>query len=146
MQSGTAAPGPTTTGQALVLVCDDTEPIRRLVRINLELAGFAVEEATDGHEAMARLIDPELPVPAVVVIDSQMSPYDGWWAIAAIRSHHRLDEMPVLLVTANVAEHVGPETTVAGFDGVVGKPFDPDELVTAVSRLADGGRATHSGQ
>jgi CheY-like chemotaxis protein len=126
-------------------VCDDTEPIRRLVRINLELAGFEVEEAEDGHEAMARLIDPDLRVPAVVVLDSQMSPYDGWWAIAAIRSHPRLDAMPVLLVTANVAEHVGPETTVAGFDGVVGKPFDPDELVAAVSRLAEAGRAPDVG-
>ncbi len=141
MQSGTrdAPPAP------LVLVCDDTEQIRRLVRINLELAGFDVEEASDGHEAMARLIDVENRVPSVVVIDSQMSPYDGWWAIAAIRSHHRLDRMPVLLVTANVAEHVGPETTVAGFDGVVGKPFDPDELVAAVSRLVEGGRASHHG-
>ena len=125
-------------------MCDDTEPIRRLVRINLELAGFEVEEAEDGHEAMARLIDPDLRVPAVVVLDSQMSPYDGWWAIAAIRSHPRLDAMPVLLVTAN-AEHVGPETTVAGFDGVVGKPFDPDELVAAVSRLAEAGRAPDVG-
>jgi CheY-like chemotaxis protein len=142
MQSGTEAPGPA----PLVLVCDDTEPIRRLVRINLELAGFEVEEAADGHEAMARLIDPERRVPTVVVLDSQMSPYDGWWAIAAIRSHPRLDEMPVLLVTANVAEHVGPETVVAGFDGVVGKPFDPDELTEAVSRLAAGGRASHPGQ
>jgi CheY-like chemotaxis protein len=140
-------PGTGAAGQAsLVLVCDDTEQIRRLVRINLELAGFEVEEASDGHEAMARLIDVESRVPSVVVIDSQMSPYDGWWAIAAIRSHHRLDAMPVLLVTANVAEHVGPETTVAGFDGVVGKPFDPDELVDAVSRLAVGGRASDPGQ
>ncbi len=141
MQSGTGDAG----AAPLVLVCDDTEQIRRLVRINLELAGFEVEEASDGHEAMARLIDVDNRVPAVVVIDSQMSPYDGWWAIAAIRSHHRLDQMPVLLVTANVAEHVGPETTVAGFDGVVGKPFDPDELVAAVSRLVEGGRAHHGG-
>lgn len=140
MQSGTAGPAP------LVLVCDDTEPIRRLVRINLELAGYEVEEASDGHEAMARLIDVERTVPAVVVIDSQMSPYDGWWAIAAIRSHHRLDAMPVLLVTANVAEHVGPETISAGFDGVVGKPFDPDQLVAAVSHLAEWGRGPQTGQ
>ena len=80
MQSGTGASGP----PPFVLVCDDTEPIRRLLKINLELAGFLVEEAADGHEAMARLIDPERPRPDVIVLDSEMAPYDGWWAIAAI--------------------------------------------------------------
>ena len=136
MQSGTGACGPAPR----VLVCDDTEPIRRLLRINLELAGFAVEEAADGHEAMARLIDPELPAPDVIVLDSEMAPYDGWWAIAAIRSHPRLDPVPVVLVTGSVVAHDAPEADDAGFDAFVTKPFDPDDLVEAVSRLAAGGR------
>ena len=130
----------------LVLVCDDTEPIRRLVRINLEIVGFVVEEASDGHEAMARLIDPLLDPPSVIVLDSQMSPYDGWWAIAAIRSHPRLDGVPVLLLTASVMSHTLPEATDAGFDAFLAKPFDPDALVRAVSRLADAGRAPPRGQ
>ena len=100
MQSGTGASG----AGPLVLVCDDVEAIRRLVRINLELAGFAVEEAADGHEAMARLIDPDRAVPGVIVLDSEMAPYDGWWAIAAIRSHPRLDPVPVLLLTGSVVD------------------------------------------
>jgi CheY-like chemotaxis protein len=137
MQSGPGARG---AASPLVLVCDDTEPIRRLMRINLELGGFAVEEAGDGHEAMARLIDPERPAPDVIVLDSQMAPYDGWWAIAAIRSHPRLDLVPVLLVTAAVAVHDAPEASGAGFDGFISKPFDPDQLVEAVSRLAAAGR------
>ena len=136
-------PGTEGTGSApLVLICDDVEPIRRLVRINLELAGFEVDEATDGHEAMARLIDVSLRRPDVVVLDSQMAPYDGWWAIAAIRSHPRLDPVPVLLVTAAASDHARYEVNEAGFDGIVTKPFDPDELVAAVSRLAASGRAT----
>ncbi|GAA4400655.1 hypothetical protein GCM10023168_09630 [Fodinibacter luteus] len=138
MQSGTG-----TEGLApLVLVCDDTEPIRRLLRINLELAGFRVEEAADGHEAMARLIDPVAQRPAVIVLDSEMAPYDGWWAIAAIRAHPRLDPVPVVLVTASVMHHDAPGATDAGFDAFVSKPFDPDELVEAVSRLAEDGRGT----
>ena len=76
--------------------------------------GFDVEEAADGHEAMARLIDPELPRPAVIVLDSEMAPYDGWWAIAAIRSHPRLDPVPVLLVTGSVVAHDAPEASDAG--------------------------------
>lgn len=137
MQPGTegGAPAP------LVLICDDVEPIRRLMRINLELAGFDVDEAADGHAAMARLIDPLAPRPDVIVLDSQMAPYDGWWAIAAIRAHHRLDDVPVLLVTAAASDHARYEVDEAGFDGIVTKPFDPDELVEAVSRRAASGRA-----
>ena len=70
-----------------------------------------------------------------------MARYDGWWAIAAIRSHPRLDPVPVLLVTGSVITHDAPEATGAGFDGFLSKPFDPDALVTAVSRLAEAGRA-----
>ena len=138
MQSGRGAEG----DAPLVLVCDDTEPIRRLLRINLELAGFLVEEAADGHEAMARLIDPLAQRPTVIVLDSQMSPYDGWWAIAAIRSHPRLDPVPVVLLTAAVITHDEPGASDAGFDAFVAKPFDPDELVGAVSRLAERGRGS----
>jgi len=141
MQTGTDARGPAPRA----LVCDDTEAIRRLLRINLELAGFDVEEAADGHEAMARLIDSVQPRPDVIVLDSEMAPYDGWWAIAAIRSHPRLDPVPVLLVTGSVVVHDAPEASGAGFDGFISKPFDPDELVEAVSRLAAAGRAPGGG-
>jgi DNA-binding response OmpR family regulator len=89
---------------------------------------------------MARLIDLEARRPDVIVLDSQMAPYDGWWAIAAIRAHHRLDDVPVLLVTAAASDHARFEVDEAGFDGIVTKPFDPDELVEAVSRLAARGR------
>ncbi len=142
MQSGSEASSPA----PLVLVCDDTEAIRRLVRINLELEGFAVEEAADGHEAMARLIDPIRDAPVVIVLDSQMGPYDGWWTIAAIRSHPRLDGVPVLLLTGAVMAHTAPEAADAGFDAFLPKPFDPDDLVGAVSRLARDGRSTPAGQ
>ena len=141
MQSGTGARGPA----PLVLVCDDTEPIRRLLKINLELAGFDVEEAGDGHEAMARLIDPIRKRPDVIVLDSEMAPYDGWWAIAAIRSHPRLDPVPVLLVTGSVVAHSAPEASGAGFDGFLSKPFHPEQLVEAVSRLAAAGRGPQGG-
>lgn len=136
MQSGQEDPG----AAPLVLVCDDTEAIRRLLRINLELEGFEVEEAADGKEAMARLIDPDERVPAVIMLDQQMSPYDGWWAIAAIRSHPRLDRVPAILLTAASNDMVQADVIAAGFDAYLTKPFDPDAVVETVSRLAAGGR------
>jgi DNA-binding response OmpR family regulator len=135
MESGSRPDGP-----GLVLVCDDVESIRQLMRINLELEGFAVEEAADGHAAMARLIDPELPTPDVVVLDAQMGPKDGWWTIAAIRSHPRMTEVPVIMVTASVQVSDRVQAAEAGLDAFITKPFDPDALVEVVSRFAREGR------
>ena len=55
-------------GGGLVLVCDDTEPIRRLIRMNLELDGYAVEEATDGESLLARLWAPGAELPGVIIL------------------------------------------------------------------------------
>ena len=136
MQSGRGAD----RDAPLVLVCDDTEPIRRLLRINLELAGFRRRRGGRRARGDGAPHRPRRQRPTVIVLDSQMSPYDGWWAIAAIRSHPRLDPVPVVLLTAAVIAHDDPAASDAGFDAFVTKPFDPDELVAAVSRLAERGR------
>ena len=127
----------------LVLICEDIEPIRRLLRIDLELAGFGVEEAPDGHAAMKRLIEPDTRRPDVIVLDSQKVPYDSWWAIAAIRAHPSLDDIPTLLMTAVAGDHHRAEAEKAGFDGILTKPFIPAELVSTVSQFAATGRQPH---
>ncbi|MDT0214503.1 response regulator [Rothia sp. ARF10] len=135
--------GPTSvavTPPPLVLVCDDIDSIRDIIRINLELEGFDVLEAVDGHEAMSQLIDPSARVPDVILLDAQTPRRDGWWAIAAIRSHPRLVDVPTVLVTASTSAHDRSEAALAGFDAFVAKPFDPVELVEVVSRLAAHGR------
>src|SRR5690349_24412831 len=82
----------------LVYVCDDTEQIRRLIRVNLELEGYEVREARDGEELIAALHELET-LPGVVTIDAQMTPRDGWWTIAQIRSDPRLAHIAVIMVT-----------------------------------------------
>ncbi|KGN31417.1 histidine kinase [Knoellia flava TL1] len=134
------------TPPPLVLVCDDIEPIRDIIRINLELEGFDVLEAVDGHEAMSQLIDPSARVPDVILLDAQTPRRDGWWAIAAIRSHPRLVDVPTILVTASTSAHDRSEAALAGFDAFVAKPFDPVELVEVVSRLAAHGRPPEPAQ
>jgi CheY-like chemotaxis protein len=119
----------------LVLVCDDTASIRRLIRINLELEGCVVEEAPDGREAVRRLIDPDARTPDLVLLDAHMAPHDGWWAIAAIRAHPPLDDVPVVLVSAALHGLDLADVMDLGFDDVLAKPFDPDELIALVSRM-----------
>ncbi|WP_404381385.1 response regulator [Knoellia locipacati] len=144
MESGPAATA--VTSRPLVLVCDDIVSIRDIIRINLELEGFDVLEAADGHEAMSHLIDPSARVPDVILLDAQTPRRDGWWAIAAIRSHPRLADVPTVLVTASTTAHDRSEAALAGFDAFVAKPFDPADLVDVVSRLAADGRPQVPGQ
>jgi CheY-like chemotaxis protein len=127
-------------GGGLVLVCDDTEPIRRLIRMNLELDGYRVEEVTDGEALLAHLWSPGATLPGVIILDAQMEPRDGWWAIGQIRSDERLAHIPVLMVTASVQQHDRVQAEAAGLDAFVPKPFDPDYLVELVEGFMAEGR------
>ena len=122
----------------LVIVCDDTEQIRRLIRLNLELEGFAVEEATDGSALLERLQHADLP--GVITLDAQMSPRDGWWAIARIRADARLADIPVVMVTASVQQHDRVQASESGLDAFVSKPFDPEHLIELVQGFMAAGR------
>lgn len=124
----------------LVYVCDDTEQIRRLIRLNLELDGFEVEEYTDGESLLERLRSTE-QLPDLVTLDAQMSPRDGWWAIDSIRRNPRLAGIRVVMVTASVHEHDRAQAQGSGLDAFVAKPFEPEDLVDLVrSLVADGKR------
>ncbi|SDQ07681.1 response regulator [Quadrisphaera sp. DSM 44207] len=123
-----------------VLVVDDTEQIRMLIRLNLELEGHVVEEAADGDACLQRLRDPSLPRPDVVTMDAVMEPRDGWTTLADIRRDPALATLPVVMVTASVQAHQRARARDAGIDALVSKPFDPSALVEVVEDLAASGR------
>jgi CheY-like chemotaxis protein len=122
----------------LVYVCDDTEQIRRLIRLNLELEGYDVVEAADGQHLLDQLHEAD-ELPGVITLDAQMAPRDGWWAIGRIRADPRLAAIPVVMVTASVQVHDRAQAVGSGLDAFVAKPFDPEELVRLVGGfMADG--------
>lgn len=139
-RAASSPPVPAGSGARWVLVCDDTSSIRLLIRINLELAGFEVLEASDGREALALLRRHPDRLPAVIVLDAQMRPMDGWTAIAAIRSDASLVDLPVVMVTAALQQREEERSAAAGVDAFLAKPFDPDDLVDVVVRLSEAGR------
>src|SRR3954447_16336295 len=130
------------SGTGWILVCDDTASIRLLMRINLELAGFEVVEAADGQAALELLDRNPDRLPAVVLLDAQMAPLDGWGAVAAIRSNPELVHLPVVMVTASLQQQERRRSVAVGVDAFVAKPFEPEELVDLVSGLAVSGRPT----
>ena len=125
--------------RGLVYVCDDTAQIRHLIRLNLELEGYEVEEVGDGEALVGRLRAAE-QLPDVITLDAQLAPRDGWWAVARIREDARLAGIPVIMVTASVQQHDRAQAHGSGLDAFLAKPFDPDDLIALVRGFAAGGR------
>jgi CheY-like chemotaxis protein len=124
-----------------VLVCDDTEQIRRLLRVNLELDGYEVVEAVDGPAALEILQDVNQPLPDVITMDVVMPRRDGWWMVSAIRADPRLAHIPIVMVTASAQDSDRAHAKRADVDEFVTKPFEPEELLTKIETLACGHRA-----
>ena len=127
-------------GSGRILVCDDTDQIRQLIRVNLEFEGYEVVEAVDGQEALEILLDSTRPLPHVITLDAIMPRRDGWWTVSMIRTDPRLEHIPIVMVTASVQTHDRAQAQRASLDGFVAKPFDPEELVAVIAALVAGGR------
>ncbi len=110
---------------ASVLVVDDDLSLRLLCRVNLELEGFAVREASTVAEADAAVAAER---PDVVLLDVHLQEHDTRELLGRLRSAG----IPVALVTgsADLTEYVGEA------DALLGKPFEPQTLVDTARRLA----------
>src|SRR5436309_2758071 len=105
-----------------VLVCDDEPNLRELIRVSLG-PGYAVHEAGDGEEALAlaRSLRPDL-----IILDLMMPRLNGFDVLADLKADSALARTRVLVVTAQPASE--QEARAAGADGVIVKPFTPEEL------------------
>jgi DNA-binding response OmpR family regulator len=112
----------------VVVVADDDEAMRLLCRVNLELEGFRVLEASSEAE-VEELVRGEHVV--LVLLDVHLGAEDGIEIARGMRSRH--PEVPVAFLTGSV--HIG-ERTAAVSDGAISKPFTLEELIGTVNRLA----------
>ena len=117
-----------------MLVVDDDEVIRQLISLNLELEGFEVHEASDGADALRKVTEID---PAVITLDVMMPNLDGWDAAARLRSDPATAHVKVVLLSARAQEADVRKGTRLGVDAYLTKPFDPDDLVDVVRRLAE---------
>jgi len=128
-----AVVAPVAAARASLLVVDDALTLRELQRSILVRAGYEVRTANDGREALARLA--ERPAD-LVLTDLEMPNLDGFGLTAAIRSHPRWANIPVLLVTSRSGEEDRRRGLEAGADGyIVKSEFDEGRLLDAVSGL-----------
>lgn len=123
--------GTTVMSMPRVLVVDDTPSIRFLIRTNLEIAGFEVEEAVDGVDCLDVLRRMAVP-PDAITVDVMMPRLDGMATVTAIRADRRLADIGIVMVTTQGHPADIQRANVAGVDAYVTKPFDPDFLVATV--------------
>jgi DNA-binding response OmpR family regulator len=112
-----------------ILVVDDDEDIRILLRELLGRAGYRVDEAADGRAALRQLY--ETP-PALVVLDVTMPDMDGYQTLERIRD---LSDVPVIMLTARTQELERVRGLASGADDYVSKPFGRQELLARIQAL-----------
>jgi DNA-binding response OmpR family regulator len=117
------------TDRLTVLICEDEEPLRELVRVSLD-ESYEFVEAADGDTAsrLVRKVRPDL-----VVLDLMLPGRSGLDVLDEIRRSSVLSHIPVLVITASSS----PAETVfaAGADRLLRKPFTPAELRETVEEL-----------
>ena len=114
---------------ATILVCDDDPSLRELVRAVLG-PRYRFVEAADGAEALSLAREDR---PDLIVLDVMLPGRSGIEVLEELRSDVDLTTIPVVVITA--WSHAELEAQVAGADRFVSKPFDPDELSSAVEEL-----------
>lgn len=121
----------TTRGRGLVLIVEDEPVVRQFARQVLESAGFAVCEASDGHEGLATFAERRDSITAVI-LDLTMPGMDGLELLRELREMQ--PDVPALVMSGYSEAEVA--TRFAGLDvGFIHKPFHPNELVERICRL-----------
>lgn len=115
-----------------ILVVDDTEEIRRLLRFSLKAAGFDAVEASNGPQALFMI---ETLRPDAMVLDIMMPQMTGYEVLREVKSRFPDMDLPVILLTAKTDISDKMEGFEAGAQDYLTKPFAPQELVMRVKAM-----------
>jgi two-component system cell cycle response regulator DivK len=115
-----------------ILVVEDQEDNRRIIRDLLMSAGFELIEALDGAEGV-RLAESERP--DLIVMDIQLPVLDGHEATRRIKQNAELRHIPIIVVTSYALSGDDAEAMAAGSDAYVAKPFSPRQLLATIRRF-----------
>ncbi len=121
-------------GRGPILLVEDDEETRLAYRILLERAGWSVEEAGDGEQALLMFNG---SLPSVAVIDISIPGIDGWEMTRRLKLDERTRGVPVLLVTGHSLDEDRRRARDLGCAGYLVKPVPPSQLVEEVERLAE---------
>lgn len=115
-----------------ILIVEDNALVLEVYRSCLAPLGLSILEARSGEEAL-RLMATETP--DLVVLDIYLPGMSGYAVLSAIRSHARLQRIPVIAVTIAASPDERRQLAVAGFQAVMPKPVSVADFVATVRRL-----------
>ena len=115
-----------------VLVVEDFEDNRFMMRRLLEMSGYRVVEAVNGNQAVEAA---ERERPDIILMDLSLPMLDGLAATRRIRAHDGLSKVPIVAVSAHDSADFHAEALAAGCNEYVTKPIDFDQLVQLLNRL-----------
>lgn len=117
-----------------ILAVDDEKHIVRLIQVNLQRAGYNVDVAYDGLEALKKV---EEDPPDLIVLDVMMPQLDGFETLKRLKANPLTSEIPVIMLTAKSQDADVFRGWQSGVDCYLTKPFNPMELLAFVKRIFD---------
>jgi len=118
-----------------VLIVDDNDDNRDLIKRSLVKDGYEILEARDGPEALEAVIAEK---PGLIILDILMPGMTGYEVCEKIRSGQDCADTPILFLSARHAETAKRSALDAGGDEFITKPFSPKELRSTVKKLVGG--------
>jgi len=115
-----------------VLIVDDSESVREVVKFTLESAGYQVKVGVDGKDALKYLDGSGIDL---VITDLHMPNLDGISLIREIRNKEAYQYTPILLLTTESQQEKKMEAKEAGATGWIVKPFVQDKLLSTVKKV-----------
>ena len=118
----------------LILITEDNEKNRKLMREALRVTGYQTLETETAEEGVRVAQESS---PALILMDLQLPGMDGIAALAALRADPRTKAIPVIAVTASAMTHNRSRVMAAGFDGLQTKPISVMEFLRLVRQVLD---------
>lgn len=127
-----------TAARPVVLVVEDHDDTRFMLRVMLELRGLEVVEAADGEEAVSAA---ERVRPGLVLMDGSLPRLDGLAAARRIRESEQSRDVPVVILSGHAEPDYRVRALAAGCDAFLVKPFSTAQLDAVLKRHGLRGRA-----
>lgn len=122
-----------TSQKDTILVVDDSINVRRFLALALEKAGYLVEQAKDGQDAIEKLLNGLLV--SVVICDIEMPRLDGYGFLARVKSDHNFSKLPIAMLTSRSGDKHRQLAMTLGAAAYFSKPYNERELLTTLSQL-----------